>query len=150
MAISRQRVIAEARSWVGTPFQHHGRVKGVACDCVGLPIMVGKALGVQSRVAGADLDENKNYGPQPKGREVLEAAKKHLIAKPIAHLKPGDVLVLRMPTSPCHTAIVGEWNGLPTLIHAYNRIRDKVIEHHLDTYWRKYIAACFEFPGVED
>jgi len=29
---ARQAIIAEARSWIGTPYLHHGRVKGVGVD----------------------------------------------------------------------------------------------------------------------
>lgn len=32
----RNEVIAEARTWKGTPYQHRGRVKGVGVDCGGL------------------------------------------------------------------------------------------------------------------
>ena len=32
----RELVIAEARTWIGTPYQHKGRVKGVGVDCGGL------------------------------------------------------------------------------------------------------------------
>lgn len=30
----RQKVVDAARSWIGTPYHHHGKIKGVGCDCV--------------------------------------------------------------------------------------------------------------------
>jgi cell wall-associated NlpC family hydrolase len=30
---SRAAVVREARSWLGTPYHHHGRLKGVGVDC---------------------------------------------------------------------------------------------------------------------
>lgn len=33
---SRSRILLEARSWIGTPYHHKGRVKGVGVDCGGL------------------------------------------------------------------------------------------------------------------
>lgn len=35
-AEGRSRVLIEARSWLGTPYHHKGRVKGVGVDCGGL------------------------------------------------------------------------------------------------------------------
>jgi NlpC/P60 family putative phage cell wall peptidase len=30
------RIVAEARSWIGTPYHHQASLKGVGCDCIGL------------------------------------------------------------------------------------------------------------------
>ena len=32
----RKAVIAEAETWLGTPYHHMARVKGVGCDCLTL------------------------------------------------------------------------------------------------------------------
>ena len=37
-------VVAEARSWIGTPYQHQASLKGVGCDCLGLVRGVWRAL----------------------------------------------------------------------------------------------------------
>lgn len=44
------RIVAEARSWIGTPFAHQGRKKGQGVDCLGLLIGVAAAL----RLRGCD------------------------------------------------------------------------------------------------
>lgn len=42
------RAIADAAiACVGTPWHHQGRVRGVGCDCVGLGIIAGKAVGLE-------------------------------------------------------------------------------------------------------
>lgn len=41
----RERLAAEARSWVDTPFHHLGRKKGAGVDCIGLTICVARAMG---------------------------------------------------------------------------------------------------------
>ncbi len=33
---TRTGILAEARSWIGTPYHHKGRLKGVGVDCGGL------------------------------------------------------------------------------------------------------------------
>ena len=30
------KIVAQARSWLGTPYHHQARLKGVGCDCLGL------------------------------------------------------------------------------------------------------------------
>jgi cell wall-associated NlpC family hydrolase len=34
--ISRSAIVAEARTWIGTPYRHQASLKGVGCDCLGL------------------------------------------------------------------------------------------------------------------
>ena len=34
--VVRAAVLAEARSWLGTPYRHQASRKGVGCDCLGL------------------------------------------------------------------------------------------------------------------
>ena len=40
MSFTVDDVVKEARTWIGTPFVHQGRTKGLACDCLGLMIGV--------------------------------------------------------------------------------------------------------------
>ena len=42
----RAAVVEEARSWLGTPYHHMGRVKGVGCDCLTLLAAVYHAAGI--------------------------------------------------------------------------------------------------------
>ena len=42
----RARVVAEALSWLGTPYAHRQRLKGVGVDCAQLPLAVYAAAGV--------------------------------------------------------------------------------------------------------
>ncbi len=51
--MTRDDIIAEARSWIGTPYRHQASLKGVGCDCLGL------VRGVGGAIAGAEA------GPGP-------------------------------------------------------------------------------------
>ena len=42
--MSRTRIIAEARAWIGTPYRHQASLQGVGCDCLGLVRGVWRAL----------------------------------------------------------------------------------------------------------
>ena len=33
---ARNRIVCEARRWIGTPYRHQASLKGVGCDCLGL------------------------------------------------------------------------------------------------------------------
>ena len=152
MAIKREQIVTKAREYDGTPFAHQGRVKGLACDCVGLPLMVAGELGLND-INGQPVNGAlyRNYSPQPTGNYVLEICCKHLRRKAVNQLKPGDVLCMKVLTAACHVGIyTGEVNGVPHLIHAYNGGAEKVSEHCIDDRWRKRIVAAFEFPEAED
>jgi cell wall-associated NlpC family hydrolase len=43
---TRAEIIAEARTWLKTPWRHQGRLKGIGCDCVGHIVCVPRALGI--------------------------------------------------------------------------------------------------------
>ena len=44
----REAIVAAARGWIGTPYQHQGSLRGVGCDCLGL------VRGVWREVIGAE------------------------------------------------------------------------------------------------
>lgn len=47
--MKRAAIIAVSRTWIGTPFVHQGRVKGLGCDCVGIPLCVAEELGANDK-----------------------------------------------------------------------------------------------------
>lgn len=149
---TRQQVVDCALSFEGTPFSHQGREKGKKVDCVGIPLMVAgelKLLDINGQPLHGDL--YKTYSPDPAGQLVLQCCQQHLVQKTLNTLAPGDILVMRVETLPCHAAIyVGLRNGVPHIVHAYSGGFEKCVVHELDTRWRRRVAAVFEFPGIED
>ncbi len=51
LTINRVEIVAVARSWLGTPWIHQGRLKDIGVDCGGLIISLGKELGHPMRAA---------------------------------------------------------------------------------------------------
>ena len=90
------KVLTAARFWIGTPYRHQGRVRGVGCDCLGL------VLGVWREVYGTLPEAIPAYSPdwaEPQGIEVLlQAATRHLTQKPVLQASPGALIVFRMPS----------------------------------------------------
>jgi NlpC/P60 family putative phage cell wall peptidase len=141
--ISRAAILAEAREWIGTPYQHQASVKGAGCDCLGL------VRGVWRAIYGAEPEAPPPYTPdwaERQGAEtLLAAARRHLREIAMEAAQPGDVLLFRMEaSSPAkHAAILDEGD---VLIHAY--WGRAVVRSRFGSWWRVRAAAAFSFPGA--
>ena len=121
-----EKIVLEARSWLGTPFVHEGCVKGVAADCVQL----GRGVGIGS---GALPPTFPSFAPYPSGwllerdntryRDELakyldliwEKDTETVPPSVFADPHPGDLLLYRVGRAPAHSAICVGW---PYVIHA--------------------------------
>lgn len=148
---SRADVISKAREYVGTPFQHLARVNGRGIDCVGLLLCVADDLGIKD-TSGAPLlrGDYPDYSHQPVGTFVQDECRRRLTSKSISDLKPGDVVTLRVPTDPCHVAIISERGGHLYMVHAYSAGEQKCVEHVLSPQWRRRIVGVFSLPQVTE
>ena len=138
----REAAVAEARSWLGTPYQHQASLKGVGCDCLGL------VRGVWRGVIGPEPETTPPYRPdwaELGGEETLLCAAGRWL-QPVEQARPGDVLLFRItPGSPVkHAAVM---SGPDRMIHAY--WGRAVVESALGAWWRARLAAAFAFPGAE-
>ncbi len=142
--LSRDVVVEEARAWLGTPYRHQASLLGVGADCLGL------VRGVWRGVVGAEPQAAPAYTPnwaEALGEEtLLEAARRHLVEIAPGSARTGDVMLFRMALGSLakHAAIV---SGEDRIIHAY--WGRAVCETRLVPWWRRRIAAAFQFPGVE-
>lgn len=135
------RVIAAARSWIGTPYQHQASLKGVGCDCLGL------LRGVWREVVGEEPEKPNPYSPYwaeaGGGESLLEAATRHLIPCDDRAVRPGRVLLFRwregLPVKHCGIAV-----SETHFIHAHDGA--SVTEVPLIAGWRRRIVAVFDFP----
>jgi NlpC/P60 family putative phage cell wall peptidase len=133
------QIIAEARTWIGTPFHHQGRVKGVGVDCIGLAIGVAKAL----RYVHQDF-EYTGYKRTPFGTTLVDVMRSSGFVDEVRNPMPGDILVFRVATDPQHVAFL---TAEETLIHSYAQAR-KVCEAGYDDEWRKLFVTAFRFKGL--
>ncbi len=150
--VTREQLVATARKYLGTPFRHQGRLLGVGCDCVGIPLMVAGDLKLLDK-SGMPLNGDcfLNYTPQPVDNYVHDMCMEHLVYKPVREMLPGDIVSVRVVTATCHTAMITEdANGRVGILHAYSGGPKVVTEHLLDEKWRRRIVGCFKFPEVKD
>jgi NlpC/P60 family putative phage cell wall peptidase len=111
-ASQRAAVIAEAHTWLKTPFHHMARIKGAGVDCAQILIAIYHAC---------DLipDIQPGYYPQDwhlhsDDERYLEWVKEYAYQVDLA--LPGDLVMFKFGKSHSHGAVVIEW---PMIIHAY-------------------------------
>lgn len=145
MLITRSLVIAEARSWIGTPYRHQASLKGVGCDCLGL------VRGIWRALLGDEPERAPPYAPdwaEACGQERLaEAAARHLVPLACAAAREGDVVLFRWRGAlPAKHAAILTAPGL--MVHAHDRAA--VAEVALAPWWRRRLAFAFRFPNLAD
>lgn len=139
---SRADVVAEARSWLETPWVHQHRAKGEGVDCAGLVVCVARSLGL----VAPDFDIN-GYKRQPDG-SMLDLCDQHMMRISRGELQPGDVLVMAIEHEPQHMGIVGEYrHGGLSLIHAASKA-GMVIETRLMWARNQVFRGAYALPGV--
>lgn len=118
----RQRVVEVARSWLGTRYHHHARVKGAGADCLTLLAEVYHEAGIIGKVEVPYYppDWNLHRDAERYVNGVISCGAHEIEGPPL----PGDIAVFRWGRTFAHGGIVTEW---PRLIHAY-AIAGRVIE----------------------
>jgi cell wall-associated NlpC family hydrolase len=148
MAVTREQIITEVRSWIGTPFHHAQRAKGIGVDCSGLLEATARNLAIVS-LSIAPYARRPDPERMRAGLAELEAS--GLIRKlgREEELLPADFLymfTLTDPPRPWHFAWVAESGGEPTIIHAYcsrKKTESRVLEQTLTAQLRNRIIAAY-------
>lgn len=149
---SREQIVAEARAWLGTPWQHQQHLKGVGCDCGGLirGVMAAVGLGPTDFSCWPGAREFFGYSTQPDGSLLERACDKYLTRIPRADMKAGDALLLITDRHPQHMGILGDYaHGGLSIIHAATAARPpRVIETRLMFSGNLRFVAAFSLVGV--
>ncbi|HRH19451.1 MAG TPA: NlpC/P60 family protein [Brevundimonas sp.] len=148
MSALRERALAEAMSWIGTPYQHQASAKGLGCDCLGL------VRGVWRTLYGSEPQAVPPYRAdwaEVSGQErLLAAARRWLVQVPTERARPGDVVLFRMAPEAAikHCALISHTGPPGRIVHAY--WGRAVTESWLGDWWRSRLVAAFAFPETED
>jgi cell wall-associated NlpC family hydrolase len=124
-----------ARTYLGTPFAHQGRMKRVGIDCLGLVVCV-------ARETGLAVQDFTNYPREPDGATLVLRLSEQLDQVADGDERIGDVLCfwIRRPALPCHVGFKTDVGVLHTYANA-----GKVVEHVLDARWQKRIHSVWRF-----
>ena len=142
--LTRAAIVAEARTWIGTRYQHQASLRGVGCDCLGL------VRGVWRACIGDEPEAAPAYAAdwaEATGEESLaKAALRHLVPVACDEFREGDVLLFRWRDGfvAKHVAIA---SSADSMIHAHDGA--SVCEIAIAPWWRRRLAYAFAFPGVE-
>ena len=134
-----QAVVAEARTWIGTPFRHRASVRGAGCDCLGL------VRGVWRAVHGAEPTALPHYpeGWDSAEGEALLLGLEALLPRAAAPGRAGDVLLFQlqrgMPAR--HLGVQTDTPEGPRFVHAF--IGHGVVESALGGVWARRVVARF-------
>lgn len=112
---TRAAIVAEALSWIGTPYHSHARIKGVGVDCAQLPAAIYEAVGLIDPV-------NPRYSPDWMLHRDEEKFLSYVLpqAREISadDVQAGDMIIWRYGRTYSHSAIVID---LPQVVHAVIR-----------------------------
>lgn len=140
-ALTGAQIVDQARTWVGTPWHHDARVKGVGVDCIGLVAGVFAELGVP-------VNDVRGYGRGDEFERMNRELEKYgLLSHSFA---PGHVLVFRN----CDHAVTPVYNhvGIFTgdgMIHAWNGGSARaVVEMPLSPFWESCLVAGYRYRGA--
>src|SRR5579884_3831845 len=111
---SRIEIVNIARSWLGTPYHHMGRIKGVGVDCAMFPLEVYREAGLIGDIAIP-------FYPPDWHLHRSEEIYLNIVQQRASELRsheapqPGDFVLYQFGRTWSHGAIVLDW---PMIIHA--------------------------------
>lgn len=147
---SADLLISAARSWIGTPYRHQGRLRGHAVDCVGVVIEAALETGVLG-VSRETFDQRfrpfQGYGRLPRPLLVRRALATFMVE--VEHAREGDVAFLRWDRGPpMHLAFLARHDGRLTMIHAHGWV-GRCVEHGFDAEWPGRVDSWWRFPLLD-
>lgn len=114
MKAAREAVAAEALSWFGTPYHHHGRIKGVGVDCAMLLAEVYERCGLVEHVDAGFYAVDWHLH---RSEELFEAWMARAGGRQVQTPAIGDVGLWRFGRTWSHGSIVVA--GDLQMIHSY-------------------------------
>jgi cell wall-associated NlpC family hydrolase len=133
-----KNLIDEALAWLGTPYHHEARIKGVGVDCGQFPAAVFEAC---------ELIPHVEIEPYTCDWHLHRSEERYLqiveqFFERVEHPQPGDLALFKFGRTISHGSIVVEW---PLIIHAYlpamavvldDGIANKDLAPRLAGFWR--------------
>ncbi len=143
-SLTRGIIVAEARRWIGTPYQHQASLCGVGCDCLGLVRGVWRAcIGDEPEQAGP---YSADWAEASREERLLGAGNRHFEPCSMDDIAPGNVLLFRwregLPAK--HLGIA---SGPDTMVHAHD---GACVAEVAIGQWKRRLAYVFCFPGLAD
>lgn len=131
---TRADIVAEAQTWIGTPFRNCDDRKGIGVDCAMLIVRVVVDLKI------VPTFDPRPYNPQWFQHQAESLFKNWLekYAKPVEQGEPGDVVLINFGKHGAHGAFVINDH---TMLHAYQPVGyvtlddRKSLLHRVESIW---------------
>lgn len=138
-----QQIVDAAFTLIGTPFHHQGRVPGVGVDCIGVPIIVARMMGLVAN----DFDVS-GYSAMPDGVELMKLADQYMQRSDSDEVGGVTVVAWRDGPPQHFGVVVPHPHGGLGLIHA-DSMRQKCVTLMRIEYGR-YMrrVQSYRMPGV--
>lgn len=130
--------VKTARSFIGTPFAHQGRLPGVGLDCAGVVVMAAIENGLQ-------IEDEFGYPEISEDNVFADKVASYCDIIPISECAAGDLMMFRFFKNPQHIAIVSNINPL-MIIHGYMQV-GKTVENNVDATWLKRLTGCYRIKN---
>lgn len=139
----RTDIIAAARGWIGTRWQHQASCRGAGTDCIGLVAGVAAECGSAEGRRFLSTPEWRCYGRHPDPEFMFSVAGELMDRIAPAEALPADVLVFTCGKHPMHFGWLAPGDNL---VHAWLGAR-RVVEHRLGE-WSDRIVRAYSLRGV--
>jgi NlpC/P60 family putative phage cell wall peptidase len=142
-------LVAEAYTWLGTPYHHQQRLKGVGVDCAQLIAGIAEGAGLMENViTPMDYSAEWNYhNAEEKMLGYIEA----LGCTRTEHPEPGDIVAFKIGLAHGHLGILVSPNEF---IHAYLEASEKgsesgkVSKMYLNGAWARRASLYYSYPNT--
>jgi cell wall-associated NlpC family hydrolase len=111
-ALERAAVVAEAMTWLRTPYLSHARLKGVGVDCANLPAAVYAACGLMPEVRPEYSEQWYEHRDEELFLQFVTPFSTEITRDQV---RPGDFAIWKFGRTFSHGAIVID---PPTIVHA--------------------------------
>ena len=152
---TKKKVVAETLTWIGTPYHHQARVKGIGVDCAQLLVGVALGAGLISEAEAAQVPMNYSVEWNIHNREeVMLGILEDMGCKPVVGIpKPGDIIAFKVGRAHGHLGIIVTSTEF---VHAElqgsikGSENGKVVRVHMAGEWAKLPKLFVSFPGAEN
>src|SRR5882672_3865378 len=115
----QDQIVKEARTWIGTPFRHQGRIKGLGVDCANMISQT--IIQVVPRYQGRAEAIVNNYRRFENGKLLLKILEEETDFILTEDKGPGDIIALideahMFPKIPRHLVWVDELTPITTFV----------------------------------
>lgn len=118
-----QAAVAEALTWLGTPWHHEGGVKGAGVDCAMLLVRVFGTVGLIPDIDPRPYPiDHMLHSPDERFLGWLQRYATEVVN--VTTPRPGDVIIYKVGRCFSHAAIVTQW---PCVVHAFRDERGVVL-----------------------